>query len=220
MCECVFSWRREAACQDETIGIYPSDLNSKRPPSFQLISPFVSSSFSLLFFRQSLFWGWRCSSNAARCVLCLCVFVCVCVWGRWRVYVRGILVLFFLAEKAAKWVRQREANTPQHVRVYRARNITFFPVRVHLFVCVCVCACVLMRKSVGAGVCVCLCHRDCKRRRPTTADMCVPFVDKFAGCVLLRMSGQNQTLCKVMKHISVTRQLTGGEPLKRNQSNH
>lgn len=34
--------------------------------------------------------------------------------------------------------------------------------------------------------------------------MCVLFVDKFAGCVLLRVSGSDQTHSEVMEHTGVT----------------
>lgn len=50
--------------------------------------------------------------------------------------------------------------------------------------------------------------------------MCVLFVDKFAGRVLLRVLGPDQTHSEVMEHAGVTLQLTDGEPLKMAQSHH
>lgn len=56
-------------------------------------------------------------------------------------------------------------------------------------------------------------HPCCYCEHPTTAAMCVLFVDNFAGPVLLCASGSDQTHSKVMEQTGVT--LTDGEPLKR-----
>lgn len=72
--------------------------------------------------------------------------------------------------------------------------------------------CVLMSKSLGVGVFVYL--SAWLPSHPTTAAMCVLFVDKFAGLVLLRFLGPDQTHSEVMEHTGVTVRLTDGEPLK------
>lgn len=102
------------------------------------MSAFAPFSFSPLFSRQTLFWDWRCFSNVARCVSVCVLRLHVC-FGRVAGLCLRIPGSVLLAEKAAKWVRQQEANTSQHVGVNRARNIKLSPM------CVCVCACLWIK---------------------------------------------------------------------------
>lgn len=74
-----------------------------------------------------------------------------------------------------------------------------------MWVWVFLCLCVIMAAKCG---------------HPTIAAMCVLFVDKCAGRVLLHVSGLDQTCREVVEHTGVAMCLTDGEPLKAAQSNH
>lgn len=84
----------------------------------------------------------------------------------------------------------------------------------------CVCVCVPMRVKVWVWVFLWMSHGCQCGHTATTAAMCVLFVDKFAGCVLLCVSGPDQTHSEVMEHAGVTLRMTDGEPLKMAQLNH
>lgn len=96
----------------------------------------------------------------------------------------------------------------QHVAIYCARNIELFPM------------CGRLLKSKSVGVFVHVSQFAVNVDSPLTAAMCVLFVDKFAGCLLLQVFGLAQTHSQVKEHTCVTVRLTDGAPLKMSQSNH
>jgi len=146
--EC-FCSRREAACQQEKHGIYLSDQNSGKPPSFQLISLFFIFLWPpspFLFFPSDRLY---CATEGVPAMSWGVCFTSACVFwaGQW------FLVLFF-------W--QRKPPSEWKKPTCHSKSVCTAPGILNCLLCVylCECACLRVKAWVSAFVCVCVIEAD------------------------------------------------------------